>query len=102
MAKAKTDDDELQALQSWLTSYNPHELFVIKSDVSEKEDWHPVDAILSVIPETAAKKLGQRKESYAGYESLNVPKWIERGVPKGKQVSCMQEVGSLLKDVMAE
>ncbi|KAF7985626.1 hypothetical protein HWV62_2125 [Athelia sp. TMB] len=102
LAKAKTDNDELQALQNWLTAYNPHELFMIKSDVSEKEDWHPVDAILSVIPETSAKKLGQRKESYAGYESLNVPKWMERGVPKGKQVSCMQEVGSLLKEVIAK
>lgn len=102
LPKARSDDVELQALQDWLTSYNPHELFQIKSGVSAKEDWHPVDAILSIIPETESKKLGQKKEAYAGYEPLNVPSWMERGVEKGRQVSCMQEVGGLLKEVIAE
>ncbi|KZP31650.1 D-xylulose 5-phosphate/D-fructose 6-phosphate phosphoketolase [Athelia psychrophila] len=102
LPKAKSDDVELQALQDWLASYNPHELFQIKADVLAHDDWHPVDAILSIIPETAATKLGQKKEVYAGYEPLRVPSWMERGVEKGQQASCMQAVGGLLKAVIAE
>jgi xylulose-5-phosphate/fructose-6-phosphate phosphoketolase len=103
LPNAKTDKEELQALQHWLSSYNPHELFHIKSTASNhKEDGHPVDDVLSVIPEQQQKKLGQRKEAYAAFEALQVPEWIDMGVKKGSQVSCMKAVGSFLKEIIKE
>lgn len=53
-----------------------------------------------MIPEHDQKKLGQRKEAYDAYEALKVPNWLERGVEKGIQESCMKVVGSLLKEVI--
>lgn len=100
LPKAKTDEGQLQALQTWLSSYNPHELFHIKSDAPANEDWHPVDGVLSVIPEENSKKLGQRKEAHVGYQALNVPQWLAMGVKKGTQASCMKEVGNMLKEVV--
>jgi xylulose-5-phosphate/fructose-6-phosphate phosphoketolase len=103
LPNAKTDKEELQALQHWLSSYNPHELFHIKHNSSDhKEDGHPIEDILSVIPETQEKKLGQRKEAYAAFEALRVPEWIDKGVDRGSQVSCMKLVGSFLKEIVKE
>ena len=99
LPNAKTDEEELQALQHWLSSYKPHELFHIKSN--HKEDGHPIDDVLSIIP-FEQKKLGLRKEAYAAFEALQVPGWIDRGVEKGSQVSCMKVVGSFLKEVIKE
>jgi len=91
---AKTSKDELEALQEWLTSYKPKELF--------KEDGAPVDAILSIVPEVNAKKLGQRKEAYANYTPLKTPEWTQLCVTKGTQESCMKSVGKFLKEVVNE
>jgi xylulose-5-phosphate/fructose-6-phosphate phosphoketolase len=103
LPNAKTDEEELLALQHWLSSYNPHELFHMESNSSNhKKDGHPVDDVLSIIPEKQQKKLGQRKEAYAAFEALQVPEWIKRGVEKGSQVSCMKVVGSFLKEIIKE
>jgi xylulose-5-phosphate/fructose-6-phosphate phosphoketolase len=85
LPNAKTDDEELHALQSWLSSYNPCGLFHISS-ADDKEDGCSVDEALSVIPNKPEKKLGQRREAYV---ALTVPEWIDRGVDKGTQASCM-------------
>ena len=101
LPNAKTNIEELQALQDWLSSYKPHELFHMKSSSSNhKNDGRPVDDVLSIIPEVGHKRLGMRKEAYASFEALNVPEWIGMGVDKGSQVSCMKVVGSFLKDVI--
>lgn len=89
---AKTNDEELGQLQDWLGSYGPDELFT--------EEGVPNEKILSVIPQSADKKLGQRKESYAAYTPLDVPEWQDLGVQKYKQESCMQAVGHLLAQVI--
>ena len=101
LPNAKTDQEELQALQHWLSSYNPHELFHLKSQSSDRqEDGYPVDDVLSIIPEN--NKIGQRKEAYAAFRALQVPVWIDKGVEKGSQVSCMKVVGSFLKEIIKE
>jgi xylulose-5-phosphate/fructose-6-phosphate phosphoketolase len=101
LPNAKTDKEELQALQHWLSSYNPHELFHVKSESSDHQgDGHPVDDVLSIIPEN--NKIGQRKEAYAAFTALQVPVWIDKGVEKGSQVSCMKVVGSFLKEIIKE
>jgi xylulose-5-phosphate/fructose-6-phosphate phosphoketolase len=61
-----------------------------------------VAAVLSVVPERDEKKLGQRRESYAGYEALRTPEWLGMGVQKGAQASCMKVVGQFLKEVIRE
>jgi xylulose-5-phosphate/fructose-6-phosphate phosphoketolase len=101
LPNAKTDKEELQALQHWLSSYNPHELFHVKSQSSDHEgNGHPTDEVLSIIPEN--NKIGQRKEAYSAFRALQVPVWIDKGVEKGSQVSCMKVVGSFLKEIIKE
>lgn len=86
-------------LQEWLSSYKPHELFHMNSD---KNNGSPIDAVLSVIPQEDHLKLGQNKKAYASFEPLNVPEWMDRGVSKGTQESCMKLVGSFLKEVIKQ
>ena len=103
LPNAKTDSKSLQALQDWLASYKPHELFRMTSEPDDGgERGCPVDEVLSIVPNENAKKLGQRKEAYAAYHALTVPEWIDRGVQKGSQESCMKLVGSFLKEIVKE
>lgn len=74
LAGAKTDAEERQQLQEWLTSYNPKELFPSGAPNAE---------ILSIIPDQDNLKLGQKKEAYASYEPLDVPDWKPLGVQAG-------------------
>jgi len=89
---AKTSAEELQALENWLFSYNPQELFT--------KDGVPNETVLRNIPEVDAKKLGQRKESYANYTPLSTPEWESLCVQKGSQESCMKAVGEFLREVI--
>jgi xylulose-5-phosphate/fructose-6-phosphate phosphoketolase len=94
LPNAKAVPGELAALQSWLKSYKPEELFTSEGT--------PVDEVLANIPEAANKRLGQRMESFAGYEPIIVPDWQQFGVEKGSQQSCMKAIGSLLRDVVVQ
>lgn len=89
---AKSSVEELHALQDWLASYKPQELFT--------EAGAPVETVLSIIPEVNAKKLGQRKEAYANYTPLIMPDWKPLCAQKGSQESCMKAVGKFLRDVI--
>lgn len=103
LPNAKTDEEELRALEEWLLSYKPHELFHMGPDPNDGVDRVcPVDEVLSIIPSDPGKKIGQRREAYAAYEALKVPEWISRGVKKGSQESCMKIVGGFLKEVVRE
>ena len=94
LPNAKTSDEELQALQNWLASYKPQELFT--------EAGGPTQDILRIVPEVNAKKMGQRKESYANYTPLVTPDWKTLGAQKGSQESCMKEIGKFLRMVVKE
>ncbi|KAJ6466563.1 phosphoketolase [Mycena vitilis] len=91
---AKTSKEELAELQAWLKSYHPEELFM--------SDGVPVPEILSLIPEVAEKRLGQKKESFRSYSPLNVPEWQDFCSKQGTQDSCMKAVGRLLAAVVKE
>jgi phosphoketolase len=84
LPNAKTDDEELAALQVWLESYRPAELFM--------KDGSPVDEVLGVVPKTVEKRLGMKKESYANFVPLKVPSWMEMAVQSGRQESSMKSV----------
>ncbi|KAJ7220120.1 phosphoketolase [Mycena pura] len=91
---AKTSPEELAALQAWLKSYRPEELFTAEGK--------PVPEVLAVVPEAPEKRLGQRRETFRAYVPLVVPEWTEFCVEKGGQDSCMKAVGRFLKSVVAK
>ncbi|KAK7032816.1 putative phosphoketolase [Favolaschia claudopus] len=91
---AKSSSEELEALQAWLKSYGPQELFTA--------DGTPVPEILSIIPEAPESRLGQKRESFRAYSPLTVPRWQNFCAEKGSQDSCMKALGRLLKAVVHE
>jgi xylulose-5-phosphate/fructose-6-phosphate phosphoketolase len=94
LPNAKKSHGELVALQKWLLSYHPAELF--------QADGSLVPEIMSIIPEVDELKLGRRKESYNAYVPLSLPDWREMIVEKGSMQSCMELVGKFLKEVVKE
>ncbi|PYH90127.1 D-xylulose 5-phosphate/D-fructose 6-phosphate phosphoketolase [Aspergillus ellipticus CBS 707.79] len=94
LPNAKKDQEERQALQKWLSSYGPHELFTEKGDI--------IDEVKAVIPSNDAKKLGQRAESYKGYVPPNLPDWRTFCVDKGAQESAMKAIGSFIDRVFTQ
>nr|GAT55270.1 phosphoketolase [Mycena chlorophos] len=94
LPNAKTSAEEREALQSWLKSYHPEELFT--------KEGVPVAEVLANVPVVASKRLGQRPESYRGYEPITVPEWRDYCVQKGSEESCMKAVGRLLGGVITE
>jgi len=98
LPNAKTSDEELAALQQWLSSYKPRELF----NSEGSQEGGPVEEVLSIMPEIDSQKLGQKKESYNSYVEIKTPEWMELGVEKGSQESCMKAVGRFLKEVVKE
>ncbi|KKK17479.1 phosphoketolase [Aspergillus ochraceoroseus] len=93
LPNAKTDGEELLALQKWLSSYRPGELFTAAGDV--------VDDIKSIIP-SDNKKLGQRPESYKNYTALDLPDWRQFCAEKGEQQSAMKTIGKFIDRVMVQ
>ncbi len=94
LATAKTDPAELEQLQQWLLSYKPYELF--------KENGDIIDEIKTVIPQKEARRLGQKKESYNGYQGLKPSDWRQFCVKKFSSASSMQTVGKFLEQVIKD
>ncbi|KAF2836866.1 putative phosphoketolase [Patellaria atrata CBS 101060] len=94
LMKAKTDENHLKDLQTWLKSYGPEELF--------NEDGIPNDKILSIIPQDPSKILGQVKETYDPYSPIMVPDWKDFGIEKGDEHSCMKACGELMDKTFQE
>ncbi|EAU85668.1 phosphoketolase [Coprinopsis cinerea okayama7 len=94
LPNAAKDKEELKALEAWLESYKPGELF--------DENGAPRPEVLTIIPQANAKKLGQRKESYGAYIPLKIPDWRQFTVDKGSEESCMKSVGRFLKQVIVD
>ncbi|PFH53195.1 hypothetical protein AMATHDRAFT_188435 [Amanita thiersii Skay4041] len=94
LPRAATSQEELDALQQWLQSYDPKQLFL--------EDGSPIKEILDILPQLEEKKLGQRREAYRAYTPLHLPDWLPNGVEKNTQQSCMKVVGKYLKEVIKQ
>lgn len=54
-----------------------------------------VDEVKSILPGEDSKRLGQRKEVYAGYEGIKTVDWKALCMKKGGTASSMQTVGKL-------
>ncbi|PGH19370.1 hypothetical protein AJ80_04010 [Polytolypa hystricis UAMH7299] len=94
LPNAKTDEEELNALQAWLSSYRPAELF--------KEDGGVVEGIMSILPKDNLMKLGQRREVYERYRPLDLPDWKTFGAEKGSQDSSMKIAGKFIDRVFVQ
>ncbi len=92
--KAKSDDEELKQLQSWLESYQPRDLFT--------KEGAPTEAVTRIIPTNDNKKLGQATDTVCVREKLEVPDWKKFGAKKGDQASCMSTIGELLDEVLVK
>lgn len=88
---AKTDPEELQALQDWLLSYNPKELFPFG---------YPKDSILSILPKKAYRILGKNPVSWYNRTELKVPDWKDSAVPRDSTASCLRTAGVFLNHVL--
>jgi xylulose-5-phosphate/fructose-6-phosphate phosphoketolase len=94
LPKAKTDKEQLDLLQNWLSSYKPEELFTSNGDV--------IDEIKSVIPTEDKKKLGQRIEVYNSYTPPNLPDWKPFCAEKGSQESAMKAAGTFINQTFKD
>ncbi|OKL60375.1 hypothetical protein UA08_04092 [Talaromyces atroroseus] len=94
LPKAKKDKEELQALQEWLMSYGPQDLF--------NDQGGPINDILSIIPKQDSKKLGQRIETYGNYHPLDMPNWKHFGVSRGSYESSMKIIGKFIDQVFTK
>lgn len=94
LPKAKTDKEQLNLLQNWLSSYNPRELFTETGDI--------VDEIKSVIPTSNEKKLGQRIEAYNSYITPKLPDWKVLCAQKGTEESAMKSVGKFINETFIQ
>ncbi|KAJ5541487.1 hypothetical protein N7494_006563 [Penicillium frequentans] len=91
LPKAKTDKEQLDLLQKWLSGYKPEELFTENGDI--------IDEVKSVIPTENSKKLGQRIEAYNSYKAPDLPDWKQFGVKSGNEESSMKVAGKLINEL---
>lgn len=90
---AKSDPEELQALQEWLLSYKPKELFPFG---------YPTDSALSILPKKAYRILGKNPVSWYNRTELLVPDWVKFTVLRGSTASCLKTAGLLLNQTIKE
>ncbi|KAK9458686.1 XFP N-terminal domain-containing protein [Lipomyces oligophaga] len=88
LPEAKTDKEQFDLLKTWLSSYKVDELLTAEGV--------PIDDILSLIPKDPKKRMGQLKETYDGFEPLDLPDWKPLAKEKGTQFSAMKAVGEYL------
>ncbi|EGE02360.1 phosphoketolase [Trichophyton equinum CBS 127.97] len=91
---AGKDDEELKALQEWLSSYKPEELFTEHGDV--------VDDIKSILPKEDSKRMGQRKEVCDTFAKLKMPDWRRYTVSKGSQESSMKTISHFMGQILVD
>ncbi|KAJ3004125.1 hypothetical protein HKX48_001412 [Thoreauomyces humboldtii] len=94
LPKAKTDEEEFAALEAWLRSYKPEELF---------EDGKPVQGILDAFPKRE-RMMGSNPKTYAAHVPLDLPDFkkfgAEAAIHQDGWKSCMQLCGEFLGEVM--
>jgi xylulose-5-phosphate/fructose-6-phosphate phosphoketolase len=87
LPNAKSDREELQALQDWLLSYSPKEVL---------PSGHLCEEAEQILPLHKYKRLGQNPISWNGRRDLNVPQWKDYALSKGMEASCLNSAGAFL------
>jgi xylulose-5-phosphate/fructose-6-phosphate phosphoketolase len=90
----KTNPTSLKAVESWLRSYHPEELF--------DEEGRPLPDVLACCPE-AGRRMGSNKHTIGGHvlKELDLPDLAQYGVlSKNKPTSNIEPTSHYLKDVI--
>jgi xylulose-5-phosphate/fructose-6-phosphate phosphoketolase len=90
LPKAKSDPTELESLQNWLNSYQPHELFT-DHDALQK-------SIERILPLQMDKRLGIALTKWNKSVPLDLPDWKDHSVQRGTQASCTRTASYFLDD----
>jgi xylulose-5-phosphate/fructose-6-phosphate phosphoketolase len=98
LPKALTDDVQFEMLKEWLESYGVNELFD-KEKIEAGNGWFVKDEVLRILPKDQGLRFGTLKESYAGYESLQLSDFRQFGIEK-PEASLMKAIGGYLADVV--
>jgi xylulose-5-phosphate/fructose-6-phosphate phosphoketolase len=88
---AKTDPQELQALENWLLSYRPIELL---------PDGEVIDRIERTLPVNRYLRLGQAEITCNGRQLLEVPDWNRYAVPRGSIHSALSAAANLIDEIV--
>jgi xylulose-5-phosphate/fructose-6-phosphate phosphoketolase len=91
LPNAKSDPEELRALQDWLLSYGPKELF---------PSGHLCEKAQQILPPHKYKRLGQNPVSWYERKDLNVPDWKNFALAKGAEASCLKSAGTYLNQAL--
>ncbi|TPX19748.1 hypothetical protein DIZ76_017540 [Coccidioides immitis] len=91
---AKKDGEELNALQEWLLSYKPNELFQENGDVT--------DEINFILPKEHSQRMGQRPEAYKSLQKIAIPDWKQFAVDTGSHESSMKTIGRLIDQLFLD
>ena len=91
---AGTDDTQLKLLNEWLSSYKHEELF--------NKDGTVKDIVTSILPEDPELRIGQRKETYAGFTPLEVADWKKFAAERGTEASCMTVICTLVDQILVD
>ncbi|KAL1918985.1 uncharacterized protein VTP21DRAFT_2366 [Calcarisporiella thermophila] len=92
LPKPNQDEGQLKLLQEWLEGYQIKELF-------NMDDYTPKKILLDAFPANPELRMGQRKETYAGYRPLDLAEWKEFSTTD-ELASCMLQTGKYLADVI--
>lgn len=84
--------EQLELLNSWFESYNPHEFFDEQAGLLDIIDKY-------VVPSSNSKKMGQRKETYDAYRPISLPDWKTLAKEKDTEASSTKVLGEYLRDV---
>ena len=91
LPNAKSDPTELGALQDWLLSYDPKELF---------PSGHLCETAQQILPLHKYKRLGQNPVYWHGRKDLNVPEWKGHALQKDSEASCLKSAGAYLNQAL--
>ncbi|KAF9517460.1 hypothetical protein BS47DRAFT_1371333 [Hydnum rufescens UP504] len=101
---AKTDTSQFEDLQRWLASYNFQDLLVRAPTSAHNEGADPEaffsKEVVRILPKRVERRMGMIKETYAGYEPLDVPDFKDYVNESGKDASPMKTLGEYLVDVV--
>jgi xylulose-5-phosphate/fructose-6-phosphate phosphoketolase len=94
---AKTDTSQFEDLRRWLSSYNIQDLLVRAPTSAHNEGADPEGffskEVVRILPKRVERRMGMIKETYAGYEPLDVPDFKDYVNESGKDASPMKTLG---------
>ncbi|KAK9477313.1 XFP N-terminal domain-containing protein [Lipomyces japonicus] len=92
LPEAKTNNEQFELLKHWLKSYDVKNLLTAEGK--------PIPEIEALIPKEPSKRLGQVKETYNGYNPLDLTDWKPFAKEKGTQYSALRAVGEYLDQAL--